>query len=72
LVVFGLPAAILPSPVVAFLLSHSAPLLTALIGLLAYRELPDAPVKVHAMMGAMVVLMLIGMSMMALAPISGK
>jgi glucose uptake protein len=72
LVVFGLPAEIVPSPVVTFLLSHSAPLLTALIGLFLYRELPEAPVKVHAMMGAMVVLMLIGMGMMALAPIYGR
>ncbi|MEO5926127.1 MAG: hypothetical protein ABIR70_20060 [Bryobacteraceae bacterium] len=72
LVVFGVPAAIQPSPVVGFLLSHSAPLLTAALGLVVYRELPEAPTKVHAMMGAMFVLMLAGMGMIALSPIYGR
>ena len=72
LVVHGLPVAIQPEPVITYLLSNAGPLVTALIGILVYRELPEAPVKVHAMMGAMVVLMLLGMGMMALAPFYGR
>ncbi len=72
LVTVGLPAAILPSPLVAYLLNHSAPLLTAAFGLVLYRDLPEAPTKVHAMMGAMFVMMLAGMGMIALAPVYGR
>lgn len=72
LVTVGLPAAIYPAPVVMYLLSHSGFLLSAVFGLLFYRELPEAPVKVHAMMAAMFVLMLTGMGMIAVAPVYGK
>ena len=71
-VTVGLPAAILPSPVELYLLSHSGYLLSAALGLLLYRELPEAPTKVHAMMAAMFVLMLVGMGIIALAPVYGK
>jgi hypothetical protein len=72
LVVYGLPSSIQPDPLVGFLLSHSAPLLTAALGLFVYRELPEAPIKVYSMMGAMFVLMLAGMSLIALAPVYGR
>jgi len=72
LVTVDLPAAILPSPLVGYMLSHSAPLLTAAYGLILYRDLPEAPTKVHSMMGAMFVLMLAGMGMIALAPVYGR
>jgi len=72
LVTVGLPSAIQPSPVVAYLLKHSGPLVTAALGLVVYRELPEAASRVNAMMAAMFVLMLVGMGMIALAPIYGQ
>lgn len=72
LVTVGVPAAIYPNPTVVYLLQHSGFLLSAAFGLLLYRELPEAPVKVHALMAAMFVLMLTGMGMIAVAPVYGK
>jgi glucose uptake protein len=72
LVTFGLPASIMPAPTVSYLLSHAGPVLSALVGLVIFRELPEAPVKVHAVMGAMLVLMLVGMGMIAVAPVYGR
>lgn len=72
LVTYGIPAAIAPSPAVTYLLSHGGFLLSAAFGLLLYRELPEAPTKVHAMMAAMFVLMLAGMGMIAVSPVYGK
>jgi len=72
LVTVGLPPAILPSPLVTYLLSHSAPLLTAAYGLLLYRDMPEAQTKVHMMSAAMFVLMLAGMGMIAIAPFYGR
>jgi glucose uptake protein len=72
LVTLGLPSAIVPAPAVTYLLGHSGPVLSAIFGLLLYRELPEAPTKVHALMGATLVLMLVGMGMIAVAPIYGK
>jgi glucose uptake protein len=72
LVTVGLPAALYPAPAVSYILGHSGFLLSAAFGLLLYRELPEAPVKVQAMMGAMFVLMLAGMGLIALAPIYGN
>jgi glucose uptake protein len=72
LVTIGLPTAILPSPVVYYLLNHSGALVTAACGLILYREFPEAHTKVHMMMAAMFVLMLAGMGMIAVAPIYGR
>jgi glucose uptake protein len=72
LVTVGLAGVIQPSPLVTYLLSYSGPLLSAALGLLVYRELPEAPVKVHAMMAAMFILMLVGMVMIAIAPSYGR
>ncbi len=72
LVTYGLPAAIMPAPAVLYLLSHSGPVLSAILGLVIFRELPGAQVKVHATMVAMLVLMLVGMSMIAVAPVYGR
>jgi glucose uptake protein len=68
LATLALPAAIQPLPLVRYLLTHGTPLLAALWGLFVWREMKGGSIRVHAMMGAMFVLMLAGMGMIALAP----
>jgi glucose uptake protein len=68
----ALPSAIQIPPVAAYMLVHSAPVLAALWGLLVWRETAGASTRVHMMTAAMLVLLLMGMGMIASAPVYGN
>jgi glucose uptake protein len=71
LTALNVPLAIQPAPVVRYLLTHGAPLVAVLWGLLVWQETKGAAVRVQAMMGAMFVLMVAGMGLIALSPTYG-
>jgi glucose uptake protein len=66
------PIAAQPTLALGFILSHAAPVIAALWGVLIWRETSSAPTKVHMMTAAMVVLMLAGLGMMGLSPEYGR
>jgi glucose uptake protein len=61
-----------PTVVLSFVLSHAAPIVAVLWGILVWRETSSAPMKVHMITAAMVVLMLAGLGMMGLSPEYGR
>jgi glucose uptake protein len=61
-----------PTPILSFVLGHAWPVVAALWGVLIWRENSEAPMKVHMMTAAMVVLMLAGLGMIGLSPEYGR
>ena len=68
----NIPAGIQPSPVAAFILSRSVPVVALFWGLFIWREMAGAPARVYTMMAAFVVLYLVGIGMLAAAPMYGR
>ncbi|MEP6962140.1 MAG: hypothetical protein ABI995_08680, partial [Acidobacteriota bacterium] len=68
----GLPAAIQPTPVVTYMLTHAAPLVAALWGILVWREFAGSVTRVNMMLAAMFVLLLAGLGLIAAAPTFGS
>ncbi len=66
------PTAVQPAQALNFILGHAAPVIAALWGVLIWRENSAAPMKVHMMTAAMVVLMLAGLGMIGLSPEYGR
>lgn len=72
LVTIGLPSGTQADPIVGFMIARAFPLVAILLGFLIFRELPEAPTKVNAMVGASFVLLLAGIGMIAVAPLYGR
>lgn len=66
------PGAAQPTQVMMFVLSRAVPIVAAIWGILIWRETSQAPMKVHMMTAAMVVLMLAGLGMIGLSPEYGR
>jgi glucose uptake protein len=66
------PGAVQPTQALMYTLSRAVPIVAAIWGVLVWRETSQAPMKVHMMTAAMVVLMLAGLGMIGLAPEYGR
>lgn len=68
----NLPTDIQVSPLTAYMVSRSIPIIAMFWGLFVWREMSGAPARVNAMMAAVFVLLMVGMGMIGVAPVYGR